>query len=497
MQFSAYGGKALDQRTDCLVVGVFEARELGSEARSVDRAVGGRLKNLLSRGDFAGRAGDSLLLTDWPGLRGSRLLLVGLGTSATYQRRGWKRALSTAMSALARTRIRSANLAIERPSGEDIDDYTLARSAAETCGGANYRINDLKSGKRPPALALARVKVGPFAAARLGDARRGLADGEAISASGALLRNLANLPANVCTPRYLAAQAAQLGRAHRTLRVRALNEAQIRRLKMGCLLAVTRGSAEPPRFIILEYRGGRRGGAPVVLVGKGITFDSGGISIKDANAMDEMKFDMCGAATVLAALDLAARLKLRLNLVGLIATCENMPGGRAIKPGDIVTSAAGQTVEILNTDAEGRLILSDALNYARRFQPAAVIDIATLTGACVIALGAHHTGVMGNDDTLAQELVASGRRADDRAWQLPLTPEYGEQLKTNFADVANVAGREGGAITAAAFLSRFTKGMKWAHLDIAGTAWLSGTAKGATGRPLGLLADFLIRRARA
>jgi leucyl aminopeptidase len=279
--------------------------------------------------------------------------------------------------------------------------------------------------------------------------------------------------------------------------VRILNEAQIRRLKMGCLLAVTRGSAEPPRFIILEYRGGRRGAAPLVLVGKGITFDSGGISIKDANAMDEMKFDMCGAATVLAALDLAARLKLRLNVVGLVATCENMPGGRAVKPGDIVTSAAGQTVEILNTDAEGRLILCDALNYARRFQPAAVIDIATLTGACVVALGAHHTGIMGNDDGLAQELVASGRRADDRAWQLPLTPEYGEQLKTNFADVANVAGREGGAITAAAFLGRFTKGLKWAHMDIAGTAWLSGTAKSATGRPLGLLADFLIQRARA
>ena len=497
MQFSAYSGKALDQRTDCLVVGVFEQRELGSEARAVDRAVGGRIKNLLTRGDFAGRAGETLLLPDWPGLRGSRLLLVGLGTSASYQRRGWKRALTAAMSALARTRIRSANLAIERPTEAGFDDYTLARSAADASGSAAYRINDLKSGKRPPALALGRVMVGPFPKARLADARRGLADGEAIAASTALLRNLANLPGNICTPRYLAAQAMQLARTHRSVRVRALNEAQIRRLKMGCLLAVARGSAEPPRFIILEHRGGRRGAAPLVLVGKGITFDSGGISIKDSNAMDEMKFDMCGAATVIAALDLAARLKLRLNLVGLVATCENMPGGRAIKPGDIVTSAAGQTVEILNTDAEGRLILCDALNYARRYRPAAVIDIATLTGACVVALGAHHTGVMGNDDQLAQELVASGRRADDRAWQLPLTPEYGEQLKTNFADVANVAGREGGAITAAAFLGRFTKGLNWAHMDIAGTAWLSGAAKSATGRPLGLLADFLIQRARA
>jgi leucyl aminopeptidase len=497
MQFLAYSGKALDQRTDCLVVGVFEKRELGTEARAVDRAVGGRLKSLLGRGDFAGRAGETLLLTDWPGLRGSRLLLVGLGTSESYQRRGWKRALIAATGALARTRIASANIAIERPTEAGFDDYTLARSAADACGSATYRINDLKSDKRKPPPALARVKVGPFPAAHLADARRGLADGEAIAASAALLRNLANLPGNICTPRYLAAQAMQLARTHRLVRARALNEPQIRRLKMGCLLAVARGSAEPPRFIIMEHRGGRRGAAPLVLVGKGITFDSGGISIKDANAMDEMKFDMCGAATVIAAVDLAARLKLRLNLVGLVATCENMPGGRAIKPGDIVTSAAGQTVEILNTDAEGRLVLCDALNYARRYRPAAVIDIATLTGACVVALGAHHTGVMGNDDGLAQELVAAGQRADDRAWQLPLTPEYGEQLKTNFADVANVAGREGGAITAAAFLGRFTKGMNWAHMDIAGTAWLSGAAKSATGRPLGLLADFLIQRARA
>jgi len=497
MKFSAYSGKALGQRTNCLVVGVFEPRELGSEARAVDRAVGGRLGALLRSGDFAGRAGESLLLPGLPGLRGSRLLLVGLGSAAHYQRRGWKRALTTAVAALARTRIASANFALERPNDRALDDYTLARAAAECCGAALYRINDQKTGKRPPAPALARASFGPFAAARLADARRGLVDGASIAASALLVRNLGNLPGNICTPRYLATQAGQLARAHRAVRVRVLNEAQIRRLKMGCLLAVTRGSAEPPRFIVLEYRGARRGSAPVVLVGKGITFDSGGISIKDSNAMDEMKYDMCGAATVLGAIDLAARLKLRLNVVGLVASCENMPGGRAIKPGDIVTSAAGQTVEILNTDAEGRLILCDALHYARRFRPAAVIDIATLTGACVVALGAHHTGIMGNDDELAQELAAAGRRADDRAWQLPLTEEYGEQLKTNFADVANVAGRDGGAITAAAFLGRFTKGMKWAHLDIAGTAWLSGAAKSATGRPLGLLADFLISRARA
>ena len=310
-----------------------------------------------------------------------------------------------------------------------------------------------------------------------------------------MLRDLGNLPGNVCTPRYLADQARAIARAHRSVRVRIFDEAAIRRLKMGCLLAVSRGSAEPPRFIVLEYRGGRRGAQPVVLVGKGVTFDTGGISLKDPAAMDEMKYDMCGAGSVLATLRVAAAMKLPINVVGLIPAVENMPDGRATKPGDIATSAAGKTVEILNTDAEGRLILCDALHYARRFEPAAVVDIATLTGACVIALGHHFTGVMGNDDSLAQELVKAGADADDRAWQLPLTEDYAEQLRSNFADMANVAGRDGGAITAGAFLGKFTQGMKWAHMDIAGSAWNSGAQKGGTGRPVALLVQFLLGRA--
>jgi leucyl aminopeptidase len=301
----------------------------------------------------------------------------------------------------------------------------------------------------------------------------------------------------VCTPRYLARQAQELAREHRSLKVKVLDEAEIKRLKMGCLLAVSKGSAEPPRFIVLEYRGGAKSAKPVALVGKGVTFDTGGISLKDPGAMDEMKYDMCGAGSVLATMLVTALLGLRINLVGVIAAVENMPSGRATKPGDIVTSADGKTVEILNTDAEGRLILCDALHYTRRFEPATVIDIATLTGACVVALGHHHTGVMGNDDALAQELVAAGRRASDRGWHLPLTEEYAEQLRSNFADLANVAGRDGGALTAGAFLGRFTNGLKWAHLDIAGTAWVSGAQKGGTGRPVPMLADFLIHRAGA
>jgi leucyl aminopeptidase len=404
--------------------------------------------------------------------------------------------MNQAIGALARTRVVSAALALERPPVRELDDYYFGRSSAEITGSSLYRINDLKTSRAPPPPRLARVLVGPVSASAIPDVRRGLRNGAALNDSSALLRNLGNLPPNVCTPRYLAAQARELARHHRKhVRVRIFDEAALRRLKMGCFLAVTRGSEEPARFIVLEYRGGRRGRAPVVLVGKGVTFDTGGISLKDPPAMDEMKFDMCGAATVLAAIDFAARAQLRLNVVGLVPACENMPDGRAVKPGDIVTSGSGQTVEILNTDAEGRLILCDALNYARRYSPDVVVDFATLTGACVVALGNHHSGVMANDDALARELVESGVRTDDRAWQLPLTEDYAEQLRSNFADMANVAGREGGAITAAAFLGKFTQGLRWAHMDIAGTAWTSGASKSATGRPLALVTDFLTRRA--
>jgi leucyl aminopeptidase len=462
----------------------------------VDRALRGRLRGLLRSGDFSGRAGETLLLPGFAGIASARLLLVGLGPQAQFNRRSWRRAVGSAVAALARTRVASAALALERPSAAELDDFYFARALAELCGAGLYRINDLKTTRRPRPPALARVLLGPIDAAAVASARRGLAAGAAVGESAALLRNLGNLPGNVCTPRYLAAQARTLARSHRgRLRVRILDEPALRRLRMGCLLAVTRGSEEPPRFIVLEYRGARRTRAPIVLVGKGVTFDSGGISLKDPPAMDEMKFDMCGAATVLAALDFAARAQLRLNVIGLVPACENMPDGRAVKPGDIVTSASGQTVEVLNTDAEGRLILSDALNYARRYRPEVVVDFATLTGACVVALGNHHSGVMGNDEALIRELIEAGVRSDDRAWQLPLTEDYADQLRSNFADMANVAGREGGAITAAAFLGKFTQGLRWAHMDIAGTAWTSGAAKGATGRPLSLVADFLARRA--
>jgi leucyl aminopeptidase len=493
MEFGVWTKGLATLAVDCLVLGVFEEAQLGAQGASVDAACGGRLRKLLARGDFAGRAGETLLVADLPGLGASHVLLTGMGPGKQLQRRTWRKAWSAAAHALLRTRIGSCAVALDRPDARELDDYYLGRAVAELTGAALYRINDLKTARKPPAPALKKVLAGPVR--RAAATERGLTHGEAVASAQSVQRDLANLPANICTPIYLAEQARALAKRHASMRVRVLDEAAIRREKMGCLLAVTQGSHQPPRFIVLEYQGSKKSPPPIVLIGKGITFDTGGISLKDPPGMDEMKFDMSGAAAVIAALNLAAQLRLPLHLVGLIAAAENMPGGRAVKPGDIVTSASGQTVEILNTDAEGRLILSDALHYARRFHPAAVVDIATLTGACVVALGHHHSGLMGNDSALVRELLEAGQRADDRCWQLPLTEEYAEQLKSNFADFANIGGRDGGAITAATFLGKFTQGLKWAHLDIAGTAYQSGAAKGSTGRPTPLIADFLLKRA--
>jgi leucyl aminopeptidase len=345
---------------------------------------------------------------------------------------------------------------------------------------------------RPPKLpVLAAFAIAVQDRGQVAAAERGLSHGAAISTGASLTRDLANLPANVCTPSYLASRARQLAREHRSVSARTLDERELKRLRMGAFLSVTAGTDEPARLIVLRHQGGRRGAAPIVLVGKGVTFDSGGISLKQPPGMDEMKFDMTGAASVFGAIKAAALIGLPINLIGIVPACENMPSGHATKPGDVVRSMSGRTIEVVNTDAEGRLILCDALEYARRFKPAVVLDVATLTGACVIALGAHLAAVMSNDDGLAAEIVAAGQRAEDRAWHMPMAEEYHEQLKSNFADFTNSCGREGGAITAACFLSKFTEGLRWAHLDIAGVAYLGGAQKGSTGRPVALLVDFL------
>ena len=495
MRFETWSTSVETANADCVVVGVFEDGELGAAAKELDGKLEGSLSRIASHGDFPGRTGETMLLGTLPRLAGRRVLLSGLGPRKSFGRRAWRKALAAAVAALGRTAIRSAALALDRPPAEELDDYYYGRAVAEITGSTLYRINDLKTGKKPKPPALVRVLAGPLARASARTVARGLKHGHAIAQAAAVQRNLGNLPGNICTPRYLAQQARVLARKYRSLRVRVLDEAALRRERMNCLLAVAQGSAEPPRLIVIEHRGARSGRAPLVLVGKGVTFDAGGISLKPAADMDEMKYDMSGAAAVIAALSFAAEVALPLNVVGIVGAVENMPDGKAVKPGDIITSASGQTVEILNTDAEGRLVLADALHYARRFKPAAVLDMATLTGACVIALGHHHSGAFGNDQALVRELLEAGARADDPAWELPLTEEYAEQLTSNFADFANIGGRAAGAITAAAFLGKFTHGLSWAHLDIAGTAWQSGANKGSTGRPTPLLADFLLRRA--
>jgi leucyl aminopeptidase len=379
----------------------------------------------------------------------------------------------------------------------ELDMQYRARIVSEVFSSQAYKIPDLKTSPKPKARRLAAVNVATADARAAKAATEGLRIGAAIGSGLALARDMANLPPNVCTPTYIGSRALQLAKEFPSIKTKVLDESGIKALKMGAFLAVTQGSKEPPRLIVCEYRGTRNNVAPICLVGKGITFDSGGISLKDPPAMDEMKFDMSGGAVVLGTVRAIAELKLPINVVAIVAACENMPSGTAVKPADIVTTMSGQTVEILNTDAEGRLVLCDAITYSRRFKPAAVIDVATLTGACIVALGNHVSGLMSNTPELAQELESAGLRADDRAWRLPIGEEYVDQLKSNFADIANVGGREGGACTAGSFLGKFAKDLVWAHLDVAGTAWVSGAQKGSTGRPVPLLVDFLIHRTKA
>jgi leucyl aminopeptidase len=481
------------QKTDCAIVGLHEGGGLAGAGALIDAALGGRLTRLLKGGDVRGKAGE-LRMIDTDGLPCARVLVVGLGKKGKFGRKQYRKALVAALGAVAKTGAKDAVTYLGE-AVEPADDYYDARLAAEALGAALYRVPAIRSTRKPAEPALKALGFAVREASGKARAQRGLEHGRAISVGTALTRDLANLPANVCTPGYLAQQARELSRAHTSVRTQVLEERELKRLKMGSFLSVTNGTDEPARLIVMRYDGGRAGQAPIALVGKGVTFDSGGISLKQPPGMDEMKFDMTGAASVFGAIKAAAEMGLGLNLVGIVPACENMPSGRATKPGDIVRSMSGQTIEILNTDAEGRLILCDALTYARRFKPAVVVDIATLTGACVIALGAHLSAVMSNDDELAGELTAAGQRAEDRCWHMPLAEEYHEQLKSNFADFANACGREGGAITAACFLAKFTDGLRWAHLDIAGTAYLTGANKGSTGRPVPLLMDFLIARA--
>jgi leucyl aminopeptidase len=474
-------------KTGCVVVGVLQGNTLTPAARRLDQASKGALKKALS--DISGRAGSTLLLRNLPGVAAERVLLVGLGEKAAEG--AYRDAVRAAASALKDLGTKDAALfLVDTKIGSRPVSWNV-RHAVLGVRDAFYRFDQLKSEKKAGAPALAQVILPLSPKAEL---QAALKEAVATADGTDLAKTLGNLPPNICTPAYLAAEAQKLAREFK-LQVEVLERKDMEKLGMGALLAVARGAHQPPKLIILRYFGSSKGKKPLALVGKGITFDTGGISLKPAGEMDEMKFDMSGAGSVLGAIRALAGMKAPVNVVGVIPATENMPGGQATRPGDIATTMSGQTVEILNTDAEGRLILCDALTYAARYEPEAVIDIATLTGAIVIALGHAATGLFANDDKLAAEIRDAADDAWDRVWQMPLWEDYQEQLRSNFADFANIGGRPGGSITAASFLARFTRKMRWAHLDIAGTAWKSGREKGSTGRPVPLLVRYALRHA--
>ncbi|WP_414451186.1 leucyl aminopeptidase [Burkholderia sp. 22PA0099] len=485
----------LTGKSDCVVIGVFESQTLSGAALDIDEATKGLLSRIVKAGDMDGKSGKTLFLHEVQGIGASRVLLVGLGKQDAFGQKAYQDATRAAWRALLATRIAQVTFTLAQLPVTDRGADWGVRAAILSLRNETYRFTQMKSKAEPAPATLKRI-VFSVDTTEEKAAKTALKQAVAIANGMDLTRDLGNLPGNVCTPTYLANTAKQLAKDF-GLKAEVLGLKQIQALKMGSFLSVTRGSVEPPQFIVLHYQGGGAKAAPVVLVGKGITFDTGGISLKPGEGMDEMKYDMCGAGSVLGTMRAVAEMGLKLNVVAIVPTCENMPSGLATKPGDIVTSMKGLTIEVLNTDAEGRLILCDALTYAERFKPAAVIDVATLTGACVIALGHHNSGLFSTDDALAGELLDASREAGDAAWRLPIEDEYQEQLKSNFADLANIGGRPGGSVTAACFLSRFTESYPWAHLDIAGTAWKSGAAKGATGRPVPLLSQFLIDRAGA
>jgi len=486
-------------RTACLVLGVFKGKtpaqgELTPAARRADRAARGALRAVLAQGDLSGRAGSTTLLRQPAGLAAERVLLVGLGEKNEFKENSYRDVIRGVANALKDLGVREATLYLIGHKLPSRDIAWNVRQAALGLREAVYLFDQLKTQKKGPPPALADVTLALPGGSIPAAASRALREAVATADGVALAKTLGNLPSNICTPTYLANEAKKLARQFK-LRLEILERRDMERLGMGALVSVTKGSHQPPKLIVLHYNGAAKSKKPVVLVGKGVTFDTGGISLKPGAEMDEMKFDMSGAASVLGALRALAGMKAPVNAIAVVPAVENMPGGGASKPGDVVTTLSGQTVEILNTDAEGRLILCDALTYAERYTPDLVVDVATLTGACVIALGHVVSGLYANDDKLADALRAAGDDAWDRVWHMPLYEDYQEQLRSNFADMANIGGRPAGSVTAACFLARFTRKQRWAHLDIAGTAYKGGREKGSTGRPVPLLVRFVLRHA--
>lgn len=496
MEYFTTTSKASRRAVDCVIVGVYEGGKLGTGAAEIDQATGGEITKLIKSGDVSAKLGRCAVLRGLSGVSATRVAVCGLGKIKRFSARELRQATAAAMQAIAGSKSRQLLTTLTLENAEGTDFYYRARHSAQLIGESLYRFTEMKSGKQPAAMPLSKVGLSVAGRGDAAKATRGAEHADAVVGGVALAKDFGNLPPNVCTPSYLARAAQKLAGRYKNLTTRIINEAEMKKLGMHSLLSVTAGSTQPAKLIVMQYKGAGTD-APVVLVGKGVTFDSGGISLKPGPGMDEMKFDMGGAAGVIGAMVSVATLQIPLNVTVVVPAVENMPSGDATKPGDIFKSMSGQTIEVLNTDAEGRLILCDALTYSRRFKPAAIIDVATLTGACIVALGKHHTGVMSYSDELTREILDAGIRAEDRGWQLPLTEDYAEQLKSNFADFANVGGRDGGAVTAGCFLGKFADGLNWAHLDVAGTAWHSGRKKGATGRPVPMLVDLLLARSGA
>ncbi|GGD60962.1 leucyl aminopeptidase [Lacimicrobium alkaliphilum] len=497
MEFSVKSGSPEKQRSACIVVGVFEPRRLTPVAEQLDEVSGGYISNLLRRGDLEGKAGQMLLLHNVPNILSERVLLVGCGKERELDERQYKQIIARTISNLNETGSMEAVCFLTELHVKGRDTYWKVRQAIEATQDCLYTFTQLKTKKDEPRRPLRKMVFNVPTRRELAVGERAIHHGLAVATGVKICKDVANMPPNICNPRYLLEQASKLAEQHESVSVDHVDEKQMEELGMHSYLAVGRGSENESIMSLIHYQGAANPAqAPVVLVGKGLTFDSGGISIKPSEAMDEMKYDMGGAAGVLGAMASIAELKLPINVIGVLAGCENMPDANAYRPGDVLTTMSGQTVEVLNTDAEGRLVLCDALTYVERFNPELVVDVATLTGACVIALGKHASAVLSNHNPLAHELINASEQSSDKAWRMPLWDEYQEQIESPFADMSNVGGRPAGTITAACFLSRFTKKYHWAHMDVAGTAWVSGgKTKGSTGRPVPMLTQFVMNRA--
>ncbi|MFT5452817.1 MAG: leucyl aminopeptidase [Enterobacterales bacterium] len=495
MEYSVKSGNPEKQRTACIVLGVFEPRKLTATAEQFDKIADGFISNILRRGDIEGKLGQVLLLHNVPNALSDRVLLVGCGKERELGDTQYQNIISKAITTLNETGSMEAVCFLTELNVKGRDSQWKVKHAVQASEECLYRFDQLKTKSVPERRPLRKLIFNVPTRRELSEGEEAIKQGEAISRGVSLAKDLANLPGNICTPTYLAEQAIELADGNDKVTTTVLDEAELKEMGMGAFVSVSQGSDEPGKLITIEYKGGHPDSKPIVLVGKGITFDTGGISLKPGASMDEMKFDMGGSAAVLGTTRAVIEMDLPINLVTVVAAAENMPSAKASRPGDIVTSLSGQTIEILNTDAEGRLVLCDALTYVEKFDPDVVIDVATLTGAIIVALGHQTSGIMSNHNPLAHDLLNAGEQAADKAWRLPIWDEYQEQLDSNFADMANIGTAGAGSITAGCFLARYTRKYQWAHLDVAGTAWKKGKNKGGTGRPVPLLTQYIINRA--